>query len=240
MNYKKGLEQALAETTATYDGVWGSSLNIGDHGGDFKAGDWFAPGDARNPYGWKQEARRKKKKVKKSRVYRRAFKESCDDPIILECIIRASDEYIDYVTRFFDTKDINYTLTEDSIICLVGTDEEIQAAIDSLSESLTDKIFSNNILILIGEMVSYQDTIKRPAKPNDEYSASAVRFGARIERAHVPTSKAATKIARQNIDQDEQHYDKMNKNPIVRSSWSDKMRSIPKRIKAPKPQKGAV
>ena len=240
MNYKKGLKCALAETTVTYDGIWGSSLNIGDHGGDFKAGDWFAPGDARNPYGWGQEARRKKKKIKKSRTYRRAFKESCEDPIILECVIKTTDGYIDFVKKFFAVNNIEYTLTEDNIICLTDTDEIIQSIVDSLHEVLTEDIFRNNILVLIGEMVSYQDSIKRPAKSNDEYSASAVRFGARIERAHIPSSKAATKIARQNIDQDSQHYDKMNKSPIVRSGWSDRMRSITQRVRPSKPQKMAV
>jgi hypothetical protein len=71
-SFKDIVDEVVKETTmASAGGAFGSSPEIGMHGGDVGNSDWYATGDARNIFGGMTSA--KQKKTKKRKVIRRTF-----------------------------------------------------------------------------------------------------------------------------------------------------------------------
>jgi len=164
MNYIQGLKKVLQETTTSYGGIWGgSNTPIGTHGGAFQAGDWFAPGDARNVYGLEANPRKRaksksktKKKRKKFALYRRAFAEDVDtEPeIVLDCVIFVNEEYQDLVSRVLSRAEMPFNQV-DCMFETRGYDEELQDVICELSSVMTDACFKENVFCLLGEMSDF-------------------------------------------------------------------------------------
>lgn len=218
MNYIQGLQQILNEMSTSYGGVWGSSVDIGTHGGAFQAGDWYAPGDARNVFGLNTTGK-KKRKHKKSKIhlYRRAFMESKEEEYKepLDCIIRVNEAYLDYVSRVLTNDNIPFTVVDD-VICLKDTDEALQIILAKLRSTITEDVFDNNVLVLIGEFYNHSDSLKQPQKRDEDYTNSQVKFGADVESKTEKNRHLAIKKAKQNIDQDKNYYEKIPRLNAIR------------------------
>lgn len=218
MNYKEGLKKVIAETTTSYGGVYGANLDIGTHGGAFNATDWYAPGDARNPFGLDTEKKGKKGKKKKKKknpfpVYRRAFVETLTTEAVepdLQCALFCVDEWRDIADRLIEKLQLECNIL-DEVRYVSGTDEQLQGLIENISITVGEHRFTENYLALIGEMNNYQDLIKKPRMRETDYNQEQLRNGTKIEIEHTPDMELAKHIAMHHLDEDEFYYDKLHK-----------------------------
>jgi len=221
MNYLQGLKQIIQETITASGGVWGDTGDIGNHGGDFGNGDWYATGDARNVFGLDVDDKKKKKKNKKKKskfhVYRRAFTESLEEEeLFLDCNLFATEEYQGFVSKMLESRGIPFNRTE-CLFEIHDTDENIQELINEIYEMLKEDVFTDNILVLIGEMNYDKGTnactamMKEPNKEPSDYNVGALRKGMEVEMEHTSNKLLARTIAMHHLDEDPQYYDKLAK-----------------------------
>lgn len=160
MKYKEGLKVVLEDALAgAGDGVWGNAP-VDTTTGDMQGDELFAPGDARMVYGNKPASSKSKKSKKKKRkdtnmiapVYRRAFTESVEDAAqILEGVIISTSEYLDVATKALKASGVDYC-TERDHITFRGYEEDILYAVDVCSKAITEEVFADNVLVLLGEL----------------------------------------------------------------------------------------
>lgn len=229
MNYKKGLKKVLEETTLAAGGAFGTDTGIGTHGGAVGNSDWYAPGDARNLWGFpgKRKKNRKQKRNKSKTeaainnldfpIIRRTFPETFSESLlegpdpILDCgIYTENQNYQDILFKILEKNEIEYKV-EEEVVFIQGTDEYIQNFIQKLNEYIPEKNVEKNFTILIGEFIKDTIVLKDPKKSFDEYDQKELSMGIKIEMEHTDDSEIAKIIACNHLDEFPNYYTELKK-----------------------------